>query len=89
MQQFLGIAGYYRRFIQIFAEIAKPLHRLTECNRQFQWSTECQVAFDALRRLSSSPVLSYPDFSRLFILDMDASDTVQFCISLMMRAENM
>ena len=75
VQQFLGIAGYYRCFIRSFAEIARPLHRLTERNRQFKWSTECQVVFDALKRyLCSSNVLSYPDFSRSFTLDTDASD---------------
>ena len=41
VQQFLGLAGYYRRFIRNFAEIARPLHRLTERNATFQWSTEC------------------------------------------------
>jgi hypothetical protein len=76
VQQFLGLAGYYRRFIQDFAEVARPLHRLTERNRPFKWSTECQTAFDKLRDcLCSSPILCYPDFSRPFLLDTDASDS--------------
>jgi hypothetical protein len=76
VQQFLGLAGYYRRFIQDFAEIARPLHRLTERNCPFKWSTECQTAFDKLRDcLCSSPILCYPDFSRPFLLDTDASDS--------------
>ena len=75
-QQFLGFAGYYRRFVQDFAHIARPLHRLTERLATFMWTDECQGSFDELRRvLTSAPVLAYPDFNRQFILDTDASDT--------------
>eukprot|EP00731_Ephydatia_muelleri_P034946 Em0087g15a len=75
MQQFLGLANYYRKFVKNFAAIAKPLHRLTEKNTDFKWTVECQLAFDVLRAcLSSPPVLSYPDYSRRFVLDTDASD---------------
>ena len=76
MQQFLGLAGYYRRFIQDFAEVARPLHRLTERNRPFKWSTECQTAYEKLKNyLYSSPILCYSDFSRPFLLNTDASDS--------------
>ena len=76
VQQFLGFAGYYRRFIRDFAKIAKPLHKLTEHKVVFHWTPDCQAAFDALKRLlTTSPVLAYPDYSRQFILDTDASDT--------------
>ena len=76
VQQFLGFAGYYRRFIQDFAKIARPLHKLTERQASFCWTTECQNAFDQLKKyLVSSPVLAYPDYSKPFILDTDASDT--------------
>ena len=75
MQQFLGLANYYRKFVKNFAAIAKPLHRLTEKNTDFKWTVECQHAFDALRAcLISPPVLSYTDYSRRFVLDTDASD---------------
>ena len=58
-----------------FASIAKPLQQLTEKNSIFEWTVECQCAFDELRAcLISPPVLSYPDYSRRFILDTDASD---------------
>ena len=64
-QQFLGFAGYYRRFVQDFAHIARPLHRLTERPAIFMWTDECQGSFDELRRvLTSAPVLAYPDFNR-------------------------
>ena len=76
VQQFLGLANYYRRFVKNFAGISKPLHRLTEKNVPFEWTRHCQSAFDELRKcLVSSPVLAYPDYNRQFILDTDASDT--------------
>ena len=76
VQWFLGLANYYRRFIRNFATIAKPLQRLTEKNAPFSWTISCQKAFDELRTcLVSSPVLSYPDYSKCFFLDTDASDT--------------
>jgi len=74
VQQFLGLASYYRRFVQNFAEIAKPLHRLTERGREFTWTLECETSFATLKnRLASAPILSFPDFSKAFILDTDAS----------------
>ena len=76
MPQFLGFANYYRRFVKNFAAIAGPLQHLTEKNTTFEWTIECQHAFHKLRAcLVSSPVLSYPDYSRRFVLDTDASDT--------------
>ncbi|XP_038066604.1 uncharacterized protein LOC119736660 [Patiria miniata] len=75
VRSFLGLASYYRRFVPSFAELARPLHRLTEKGNAFVWSNECQVAFDALKlRLISSPVLAYSSATGEFILDTDASD---------------
>ena len=48
-QQFLGFAGYYRRFVQDFTHITRPLHRLTERRATFMWTDECQGSFDELR----------------------------------------
>ena len=76
VQRFLGLASYYRRFIQNFAGVAKPLHRLTERDRQFKWTVECAEAFAELKsRLVSAPILAFPDCSKPFILDTDASQT--------------
>ena len=76
VQQFLGLASYYRRFVQNFATIAKPLHRLTEKTARFAWTDQAQHAFDSLKQsLSSAPILAFPDFQKPFILDTDASDT--------------
>ena len=76
MQQFLGLANYYRRFIQDFATKAKPLHQLTEKRSQFEWSSQYQEAFEHLKRcLTSAPILVLPDWSKPFIVDTDASDS--------------
>ena len=54
---------------------ARPLHQLTEQGRRFKWSEDCQRAFDSLKMsLITAPVLAYPDPSKPFILDTDASD---------------
>ena len=75
VQQFLGLANYYRRFVKDFALISEPLQRLTEKNAPFEWTIGCQNAFDELcKRLVSSPVLAYPDYEQRFVLDTDASD---------------
>ena len=75
VRQFLGFASYYRRFIQDFAKIATPLHALTKKHSTFSWPPAAQTAFDQLRQhLISAPVLVYPDASKPFILDTDASD---------------
>ena len=75
LRSFLGLASYYRRFIAGFGSIAQPLHRLTEKKTQFQWSNACQEAFDILKqRLITAPILAYPDPTKKFILDTDASD---------------
>ena len=75
LQQFLGLASYYRRFVRGFAAICRLLYQLTEKNAPFRWTSECDNAFCELKQLlTSAPVLSYPDFSKPFILDTDASN---------------
>ena len=75
VRSFLGLCSYYRRFIHQFAEIAKPLHKLTEKGRSFTWTDTCTKAFETLKqKLTESPILTHPDFSQPFILDTDASD---------------
>ena len=74
LQSFLGFVGYYRRFVDNFACKARPLTKLTGKNTRFQWSEECQKAFDFLRQsLMTAPVLSYPNPQLEYILDTDAS----------------
>ena len=75
LQQFLGFVNYYRRFIKNCASVAKPLYQLTENNKAFKWTDHCQDSFVMLRKaLVSAPVLAFPDCSRMFVLDTDASN---------------
>ncbi|KAJ8008876.1 hypothetical protein DPEC_G00082990 [Dallia pectoralis] len=72
---FIGLASYYRRFVKDFASVAKPLHELTKKYARFNWTDECQEAFEQLKsRLTSAPVLGYPLDSGQLLLDTDASD---------------
>ena len=85
LRSFLGIAGYYRRFVQNFAKIATPLHSLLSKpdksktklkSEQFAklWNENCDIAFRTLKeKLTTTPILGYPDFSKEFILEIDAS----------------
>ena len=67
---FLGTTWYYRRFIPSYAELSKPLAKLTSKNETIQWTDDCEEAFRALKQaLTESPILSHPVFSMLFILD--------------------
>ena len=80
VRTFLGLTGYYRRFIANYATVAQPLTKLTSkeyCNN-FVWTDECTAAFDKLKQLlCSAPILCYPDFDREFMLQTDASDVGQ------------
>ena len=74
VRRFLGLSSYYRKFIPNFSKIARPLHQLTRKGVQFNWTLECSDAFDELKKkLTSAPVLAYPDFAREFTLETDAS----------------
>ena len=67
VQQFLGLANYYKRFVKDFASIAKPLHRLTEKTAKFEWTDECLAAFRELRnKFTTAPVLAFPDYNPTF-----------------------
>ena len=61
IRSFLGLAGYYRRFIENFSSIAVPLTTLTRKNVKYEWGTKQQEAFDCLRqKLISAPILALP-----------------------------
>ena len=67
VRSFLGLAGYYRRYVKNFAAIAGPLHALTRKNAVFHWSADCQDAFDSLKMLlTTSPITAFPDFQPVF-----------------------
>ena len=74
VRSFLGTCSYYRRFIKHFADIARPLHKLTEKGDTFKWTAQCDEAFQQLKSaLTSAPILRYPDLDLPFVLDTDAS----------------
>ena len=74
IQSFLGLAGYYRRFIPNFAKISKPLTRLLKKDNTFLFDSECKSSFKDLKEaLVSNPILIYPNFEEPFLLTTDAS----------------
>lgn len=75
VKQFLGLVGYYRRFIPNMAKIAKPLTNLLKKGILFRWTSEVQSSFEQLRDIiCSEHLLQYPDFSRPFLVTTDASN---------------
>ena len=71
---FLGFGNFYRKFIKKFSELAQPLNDLLKKDKKFEWTQECQVAFDALKQqFTEEPVLMMPDQSRPFQIEADAS----------------
>lgn len=74
VRAFLGLAGYYRRFIKDFSHIASPLHDLLKLDNKFRWLDNADSAFHSLKtKLTSAPILAYPDFNEPFTLSCDAS----------------
>ena len=75
VRSFLGYATYYRKFIKGFANVADPLNKLLQKDHSFAWTNQCEESFNSLKKAFSDVVtLSYPDFSKPFIVDTDASD---------------
>ncbi|GJT13608.1 putative reverse transcriptase domain-containing protein [Tanacetum coccineum] len=74
IRQFLGLAGYYRRFIEGFSKIAKPMTKLTQKKVKFVWGDKQEAAFQLLKqKLCSAPILALPEGSEDFIAYCDAS----------------
>ncbi|GKE44697.1 putative reverse transcriptase domain-containing protein [Tanacetum coccineum] len=74
VRQFLGLAGYYRRFIEGFSLIAKPLTKLTQKNKKYEWGEDEEEAFHMLKqKLCSAPILALPEGSENFVVYCDAS----------------
>jgi hypothetical protein len=81
IQSFLGLAGYYRRFIKDFSKIAKPMMKLLEKNKDFEWTPKCQASFEELRKcLTSMPILVLPDMNKKFDIYCDASRQGLGCV---------
>jgi hypothetical protein len=81
IRSFLGLAGYYRRFILDFSRIAKPMTELLKKGVKFVWSEACEEAFHTLRQhLTSTPVPVQPDNAKPFEIFCDASGTGLGCV---------
>ena len=74
IKQFLGLTGYYRKFVPRFADISRPLTTLMKKDRKFKWTPACQKSFELLKEtLCGEPVLKYADTSKPYTLYTDAS----------------
>ncbi|KAL0379340.1 UNVERIFIED_CONTAM: Retrovirus-related Pol polyprotein from transposon [Sesamum radiatum] len=75
LRSFLGLANYYRRFVKDYSKIARPMTDLLKKMETWNWTSQCQVSFDDLRRaMVTDPVLALPDMSKPFVVETDASD---------------
>ena len=74
IQVFLGMMGYYRRFIENFSKIGLPLFQLLKKETPFIWTNSCQNSFDTLKaKLILAPILLHPDYTKEFLVQTDAS----------------
>ena len=81
IKQFLGLVGYYRKFIPRFADIARPMTNLTKQDIPFEWTIQCQAAFELLKEaILTSPILKYPDPNKGYTLFTDASKYAWVCV---------
>jgi hypothetical protein len=81
VRSFLGLAGYYRRFISNFSKIAKPITGLLKKEEKFVWNAERDEAFQTLKKLlTTSLVLAQPDITKFFNVYCDASGTGLGCV---------
>jgi hypothetical protein len=76
IKSFIGMAGYYWRFIEGFSKIARPMTALLPKKVELKWTLECQESFEALKKkLTTTPVLIFPDVHKPFSVYCDASYT--------------
>ncbi|WVZ63040.1 hypothetical protein U9M48_012712 [Paspalum notatum var. saurae] len=81
IRSFLGLAGYYRRFIKDFSKTVKPMTSLTKKNAKFIWSPKCEEGFRELKKLlTSAPILAQPDVTKPFDVYCDASGQGLGCV---------
>ena len=81
IRSFLGLAGYYKRFIEDFSRLAAPVTKLTRKEVKFKWNDQCEKAFqDLKRRLTSAPILIVPERGQGYTVCCDASKAGLGCV---------
>jgi hypothetical protein len=81
IRSFLGLAGYYYRFVENFSKIAKPMTELLKIDTPYVWSNKCEASFQELKtRLTTTPVLTLPDASKDFVVYCDSSRQGLDCV---------
>jgi hypothetical protein len=81
IRSFLGLAGYYRRFIGRFSKISKTMTKLLAKGNTFEWTPRCETSFQELKkRLTMAPVLTMPDMEKSFLIYYDASSQGLGCV---------
>ena len=74
IKQFLGLCRYYRKFVPCFADILRPLAKLTGHKVEWDWCTKCDLSFEMMKDLMiSAPILKYPDTTKPYTIFTDAS----------------
>ena len=81
VRQFLGLAGYYRKFVPKYSDIARPLTDLTKKDIKFEWTDRCQQTFEMIKELlTKEPILKYPNPTKPYTLFTDASKYAWACV---------
>jgi hypothetical protein len=81
IQSFLGLAGYYQRFIEGFSKKSKPMTELLEKDKKFEWTSTCKASFQELKkRLTTALILVMPDMEKPFSIYCDASGQGLGCV---------
>ena len=86
IRRFLGLARYYRRFIEDFSRLVAPMTKLTRKELKFEWNDSCERAFQELkRRLTSAPILVVPEMGQEYSVYCDASKDGLGCVLMQSR----
>ena len=81
VRSFLGLAGYYKRFIEGFSKLARPLTELTCIGTKFKWTEKCESSFEELRKMMVNvPILTTPEGSKGFVIYSDVSKQGIGCV---------